>query len=891
MPTPAQWREPAAWAALARRHTVTVWNSAPALLKMFVDYVEQHAEFQPLALHLAILGGDWVPVSLPDRVKAIAPEIRVIVLGGATEASIHSIIFPVEKVDPSWKSIPYGVPQWNQKAYILNSALQPSPIGVPGELFLGGIGLGRGYFQRVEQTNERFLPSPFVPGERIYRTGDLARYRTDGVIELLGRIDYQVKLRGMRIECGEIEAVLRRHSGVREAVVVAQGDAAADKRLVAYLRPDDVAACLLEPEASGSAVESNGDRLIEDLRSFAQTKLPDYMVPSAFVLVPELPLSPNGKVDRKALAATRVVVRSKDVVRPHGADEQTIAEIFRSVLGLTAVSANDSFFHIGGHSLLAAQVVSRMGEAFGVEVPLRTIFERPTVAELASAISETAARGTRTQARPPLVPAPRDSEVPLGFVQEGLWFLDGLLQGTSAYNIAPSFRLTGKLDHAVLDRALAEIVRRHEILRTTLLLRDEHPVQIIAPTHCRPLRIVDLRDVPADERAQEAMRLADAESRLPFDLSRGPLFRATLLQIDDCDHLLSLVVHHAIADGVSFEVLGQELDVLYEAYAAGLPSPLPALTIQFADYAMWERQWLREDVLEELNTFWATELAGAPSNLELPTDHTRPALQTLHGARHFFDLSHSRSDAVDQLCRTENVTAFMTLLAAFDVLLFAYAGADDIVVGAPFANRLDPATQNLIGVFVNTLPLRTRMSSRGSFRSLLAQVRETVLKAQTHQSLPLEKIVQAVRPARDLSRNPLFQVDFRMRPTASPFPFRLQGIASELVVSDAVNSKFDLALELWFDGVALKGFLEYSTDLFEADTIRRLARAFDRLVAVLLARADTPIQDLEIVEDIAEIGREVVGRQSVAIASSLTTAVRQAKRRGVTVKEERISEH
>jgi amino acid adenylation domain-containing protein len=846
MPLQAELREPARWAELMRRHRVSVWNSAPALLKMLVDYVADRPDLWPRHLHLSILGGDWVPVTLPDRLEAMAPQVRFIVLGGATEASIHSIIYPVEKTDPTWKSIPYGVPQYNQKAYVLNARLEPAPVGVAGELYLGGIGLGRGYFRRPAQTADRFVPNPFAaePGERIYRTGDLARWLPDGNIELIGRIDYQVKLRGLRIECGEIEAAIRRHPAVREAAVVAQADARGDKRLVAYVRPHPPQTYRGNGKAGHNGEPAADDSLAADIRALLAGRLPDYMVPAAIVLVPELPLSPNGKVDRKALAARAVALpQSQDTfVPPRTPEEEVLAGVFAAVLGLDRVGVHEDFFALGGHSLLATQVVSKIRDAFGAELPLRALFEAPTVAGLAERVRAAGRSGPHEQG-PPLVAVPRDGRLPLSSAQQALWFLDQLLPGTASYSIPIALRLTGPLDTAALERSLVEIVRRHEALRTVFPASDGEPEQLILPPDWFRVTRVYLSALSEEERAAEVQRRTAEEAARPFDLDRGPLFRTTLVHLAAEDHLLLVTMHHIVSDGWSLDIFVRELAALYGAFAAGRPSPLPPLPLQYADFAAWQRQWLQGKAFDEQAAYWRGQLAGAPPKLEVPADHPRPAVQTLRGARHFFDLPAELVAAAETLGREEGATLFMTLLAAFKALLYAWTGQEDLVVGSPFANRTRTQTEGLIGAFVNTVVLRTPLSGQLTFRQLLRRVREVVLAASAHQELPFEKLVELLRPPRDPSRNPLFQVNFRLQTT--PLEVALPGLTTSLRLGDCTHSKFDLALELWAFPQTFRGFFEYSTDLFEPATVTRMCGDLEAAARAALARPDAALDELD----------------------------------------------
>ncbi|HST62423.1 MAG TPA: amino acid adenylation domain-containing protein, partial [Longimicrobium sp.] len=687
IPRPAELRDPAAWAALCRRHGVTLWNSAPALLGMLTEHVEAHPAAAPAGLRLAFLGGDWVPVPLADRVRAWAPEMRdFIVMGGATEASIHSLIHRVGEIDPAWRSIPYGVPMANQRAWVLDRHLREVPVGVAGELFLGGMGLARGYTGRAGFTAERFLPDPHggEPGSRLYRTGDRARYGADGVVELLGRIDHQVKIRGFRIEPGEIEAALRRHPAVARAVVVARADGG-ESRLVAYLLPADPAA---PPVA-------------RELRDGLRATLPDYMVPAAYVVLDRLPLSPNGKVDRAQLPAPAPDADRGPYAAPRTPVQETLAAVWSAVLGVDRVGIYDDFFALGGQSLLATRVVARIREAFGVELGLRALFEAPTVAELAARVD--GLRQTAAMQLAPVVPTERGGGLPLSSAQERLWFLDRLEPESAFYNIPIALRLSGALEVPALERAMGDVVRRHEALRTTFAEVDGSPVQVIAPFRGFVLPVDDLSALDADAREAEATRRATEDAARPFDLAAGPLFRAALLRLAEDEHVLLLNFHHVVGDGWSTEIFFLELSALYAAHRDGTASPLADLPVQYADYAAWERAQLRGEALDRQLAYWTGRLDGAPALLELPADHPRPPVQSHRGARELLQLDGALVDGLAALARREGATLYMVLLAAFQMLLSKYAGSEDVVVGSPIAGRTRPEVEGLIGFFVNTL--------------------------------------------------------------------------------------------------------------------------------------------------------------------------------------------
>ena len=614
--------------ALLRGGGITLWDSAPAALVRLAPLFPAQADKGSL-LRLVMLSGDWIPVTMPDRVRGSFPRAKVMALGGATEATVWSNWYPVGVVDPRWPSIPYGRPISNAHYHVLDAGFSPCPIGVAGDLYIGGDVLCAGY-TRADLTAAAFLPDPFGaisrPGMRIYRTGDRARYGTDGNLEFLGRLDQQVKVRGYRIELGEIEVALARLAGVREAVVLAREDEPGDKRLVAYVVP------------LADAVLSAGE-----LREGLRGGLPEYMVPSAFVLLEALPVTANGKLDRRALPAPVWGAEGGEFELPRTPVETALAEIWAEILGVSPIGREDDFFDLGGHSLLATQMVSRVRETFGVELALRTLFERPTLADLSEALAEAVSeRAVEEPASGPVlrrVERTGSEELPLSFAQERLWFLDQLEPGGSSYNIAQAVRLAGRLDVAALGRTLTEIVRRHEALRTTFSVTGgETPVQRIAPAGVMALPLVDLGALPAGRGQELARRLVAEESRHPFDLVRGPLVRSALLRLAADEHVLSIDVHHIVSDGWSTAILLRELGLLYRAYVAGEPSPLPELPLQYADFAAWQRQWLSGAVLAEQLGYWRERLAGAPGVLELPADRPRPAVQSLRGANRSFTL-------------------------------------------------------------------------------------------------------------------------------------------------------------------------------------------------------------------------------------------------------------
>ncbi|MDE2471739.1 MAG: AMP-binding protein, partial [Bradyrhizobium sp.] len=665
-------------------------------------------------------------------------------------------------------------------------------------------------------TAERFVPSPFGNAERLYRSGDLVRWRPGGTLEFLGRIDEQVKLRGFRIELGEIEAALAAHAGVQQAAVVAREDAG-DKRLVAYVVATEGAA----PD-------------LGDLRAHLKRTLPDHMVPQAFVTLAALPRMPNGKLDRKALPAPEGQGASGDYVAPHTTSEEVLASVWSEILATDRISIDDDFFDLGGHSLLATRLVSRIRDLFEIELPLRTVFEASTLRALAGRIDE-ARRAGADVALPPLVPRDDNHRIPMSYAQERLWFLEQLGLVGVAYNMASALRLQGMLDLAALERSFNEVVRRHENLRTHFEMMDGRGVQIIEPPGLFQLNRIDLSDL-ADHaaRAAEAHRLALQHAERRFDLTLGPLFRATLIRLSASEHLLLINLHHIISDGWSQGVLIQEIGALYSAFVEGRPSPLRELAIQYADYAVWQREWLQGEVLDRQIDYWMGRLSGVLAALALPAVRARPAVQSFLGATEPFALPRELADQLEALSRREGVTLYMALLAAFSLLLSRYSGQDDIVVGSPIAGRPRKELESLTGFFVNMLVMRTDLSGNPTIRELLERAKRTALGAYAHQDLPFEKLVEELQPVRDLSRQPLFQIGLVLQNMPLD-ELALPGLTLRPMAGEHATTKFDLTLFLHETASGLQGAVEYASELFDRSTVERLIGHFERVLRALVA--------------------------------------------------------
>ena len=750
---------------------------------------------------------------------------------GPTETTIWSTIYQVKTnlqatdIKDTFESI--GRPIFNTQIYILDSNLQPVPIGIPGELHIGGAGLAKGYLNRPELTEEKFISNPFdnskVNGQnsKLYKTGDLARYLPDGNIKYLGRIDNQVKIRGFRIELGEIEAVLSQCSDVQTTAAIVREDTPGDQRLVAYV--------VLTPNSQATSGE---------LRQFLSNQLPAYLVPNTFVVLDSLPLTPNGKCDRRSLPAPETQELSDHYIAPQSPTEEILAQIWAQVLKIERVGKEDNFFELGGHSLLATQVMSRLRETFQVELPLRSLFTAPTIAALALEIEQS----QQVISAPSILTRTDNINLPLSFAQQRLWFLDQLKPNSAFYNLGGALRLEGALNITVLEQSLKEIINRHEALRTNFITIDGQATQIIHPTTNWQLSIIDCQHLTNTE----SLEIAEAER--PFNLVQDCLFRATLFVRSPLEYHLLVTMHHIVSDGWSIGVFFQELTRLYTAYTQGLPSPLTPIKIQYADFAIWQRNWLQGEVLSNQLDYWRKQLANAPTFLPLPTDRPRPAIQTFIGSHQQFKLSQPLSQKLNQLSHEHGVTLFMTLLAAFATLLYRYTGQTDILIGSPIANRNRREIEGLIGFFVNTLVLRLSLDSEPSFQDLLTRVREVSLAAYTHQDLPFEMLVETLQPQRDLSHTPLFQVMFVLQNTPIA-DLELTGLKVSPLSTENTTAKFDLTLSMENLEEGLVGVWEYNTDLFDDLTIDRINGHFVSLLECIIANQKEPISQLPLLKE------------------------------------------
>lgn len=819
---------------------VTLVNTVPSAIAALL-----RTNGIPASVKTVNLAGEPLQNRLVQELYQIPTIAAVYNLYGPSEDTTYSTVALMQRDSQEQPSI--GTPIDGTQIYILDSDRHPVSPGTEGELYIAGEGLARGYLNRPELTAERFIEIPAgkqaaggkyqevdsdplntlrsPTSTRLYKTGDLVRLRADGNLEFLGRLDHQVKIRGFRIELGEIETVLWNHPAVQAAAVIAREDGSGSQHLVAYVVPKQAAIA-----AQSSFVQTLRDRL--------QQALPSYMMPAGFVVLDALPLTPNGKLDRRSLPAPDLTQQlSHAFVAPRTATEQTLATIWQAVLGLSQIGIHDNFLELGGHSLLATQIVSRIVEQFQVELPLRCLFELPTIAQLAEQL-DSSAHATQSTSTTRIQPRESQQSLPLSFSQQQLWFLDQLVPNHPFYNVPEAFRLQGALNVEALEQSLQAIAQRHEILRTTFAMTEGQPTQVIQAIADFKLHTIDL-STAQDPEASAQLRLVE-EAQRPFDLSQGPLLRATLFCLNPTDHILLLNLHHIICDEWSLKVLLEELITLYSTGSGDSSNSLSDLSLQYADFAIWQQQEL-SGRLEQQRAYWTQQLSGAPALLQLPTDYPRSPRPSYEGARHFFTLPQSLTQQLKALSQREGVTLYMTLLAAFQSLLCRYTGQTDICIGSPIANRHRAETEQLIGFFVNTLVLRTDLSGNPSFRELLRRVREVALEAYAHPDLPFEQVVQAVLPnQRDASYNPLFQVMFNLQ-NVPMTNLEMAGVSLSRLPVDNQTAKFDLSLDLTESANGITGFVEYSTDLFAPDTIARLV---GHLQTLLNAAVTHPEQKL-----------------------------------------------
>ncbi|HFF8439820.1 amino acid adenylation domain-containing protein [Serratia nevei] len=779
------------------RSGITVLNQTPSAFKAFIQ-AQAHSEARQ-QLREIVFGGEMLkPCDLaPWFARPENRQTRLINMYGITETTVHVTYRPLSAQDTAITTSPIGSRIPDLRLYLLGADGEPVPMGAIGELFVGGEGVARGYLNRPELTAERFLDDPFnrAPGARMYRTGDLARYLPGGDIEYLGRNDQQVKIRGFRIECGEVEAQLSTDPRVRSVAVDAIDDGDGGKRLVAWVVP--------APEAERATLATG-------LRQHLQARLPDYMVPVAYVWLEALPLTGNGKLDKRALPVPQVDAYVREAYAPpQGEAENLLAAIWRELLGIERVGRYDHFFELGGHSLMAVRLANRVQQA-GWQLPLQALFASPVLHVLAQALEVAPA-----QEPLPILPVARDGELPLSFAQQRLWFLTQLEGMSETYHIPLALRLHGRLDRQALQHSLDALYARHESLRSRFITREDRPQVQILPANGLPLAFHDLRRHPA-----QADTLCRQAATQPFDLTQGPLVRAALIRLADEEHLFLLTCHHIVSDGWSTGILLRELGALYGALRRGDADPLPPLTLQYPDYAAWQRRYLTPERLAAQAQYWRETLIGAPALLTLPTDRPRPTVQSFSGGEVPIAIDAELTQALRQFSRQHGGTLFMTVLAAWSLVLARMAGQQELVIGTPEANRGRLETESLVGFFVSTLALRIDLRDDPDLPTLIARIRHTVLTAQENRDLPFEQVVELVNPPRHLGYTPLFQVMLAWQ-DGSVRDIPLPGLQAELAGLEYSAAKFDLTLDLADTGEGISGTLNFATALFDRATAER----------------------------------------------------------------------
>ncbi|MFF7338396.1 amino acid adenylation domain-containing protein [Streptomyces sp. NPDC008163] len=832
---------PAAFFAQVRDWGITVLDLPTAYWHELVDGLVRGDSPFPTSVRLTVIGGERVrPEQVTAWRKHSGDRSRLVNTYGPTEATVVATTAELSG-SAALAGAPIGMPIANTRAHVLDKHGQLVPVGVPGELHLSGAGLATGYLNREELTHSLFVPDPFgPPGTRMYRTGDLVRRRSDGALEFLGRLDRQLKLRGFRIEPDEIETALRARPEVQDALVTAYATATG-RALAAYVVP------VPDAETDEFALRAHLSRL-----------LPAYMVPAAFVVLDSWPLTPSRKVDLGALPSPAAsAVRASPVhVAPVTAEEKLLAALWQEVLDVPGVGATDDFFALGGHSLLATKVLARVREATGRSVPLRAAFERPVLRDLAAALADSAGPSPMGAGVPdePLHVVDRGGDLPLTFPQERIWFLQQLEPESTNYNVPRALRIRGSFDHAVLTQVFDALEKRHEILRTVFPSVDGRPVQQVHAARGFPIDVIDLSHLPHQDREERVHEEILRAGQQPFDLAVGPVMRLSLLRLGAEDHILVVVEHHLIHDGWAQGVFLRDFLELYAATAAGRAPQLPELTVQYADYAAWQRRAVSGERLRLLQDYWKDRMAGSPALLALPTDRPRPSRLGSDGDQEVLHIDAGLADALREFGRSNGGSLFMTMFAAFTVLLQRYSGQDDIVVGAGIANRSRPEAENLLGMFINTVLLRSDMSGDPAFLTLFEQVRETCLEAYAYQDMPFEKLVEVLHPERSASFSPLFQAMFSFLDTPMP-SLRVPGLEFEVIDAHNRSAKFDLNMVLIPhaeqrtergapSSSEITVLLEYNTDLFEPASIQRMLSDYQEVLRAAVGNPETALSKI-----------------------------------------------
>ncbi|WP_219268589.1 non-ribosomal peptide synthetase [Pseudomonas sp. Xaverov 259] len=810
---PGEHRDPHRIAQLVQEHGVTTLHFVPPLLQLFID---EPLVAECTSLRRLFSGGEALPAELRNRVLAQLPAVQLHNRYGPTETAINVTHWHCQVADG--ERSPIGRPLGNVICRVLDEQLNPLPAGVPGELCIGGIGLARGYLGRAGLTAERFVADPLgEPGTRLYRTGDRVRWSADGVLEYLGRLDQQVKLRGFRVEPEEIEARMLALDGIAQAVVLVR-----DAQLIGYYT------------AQMELAE-------QDVKAALAAELPEYMVPALLMRLAAMPLSPSGKLDRRALPDP--VWQTREHIEPATPLQQQIAAIWREVLGLPRIGLRDDFFALGGHSLLATQIISRTRQACDVELPLRTLFEASELGAFAEQVGVIQASGQRNQ-QTAIARVDRSAPVPLSYSQQRMWFLWQMEPDSPAYNVGGMARLRGVLDVGRFEAALQALIMRHETLRTTFPSVDGVAYQKVAAQTGLRMDWQDFSALTEVERQQRLQDFADQEAHTPFNLETGPLLRACVVKAGEQEHYFVLTLHHIVTEGWAMDIFARELGALYEAFIDERDSPLAPLTVQYLDYSVWQRQWLESGERQRQLDYWTAQLGHEHPLLELPADRPRPPVQSHQGELYRFDLSDDLAARVRAFNAERGLTLFMTMTATLAVLLYRYSGQTDLRIGAPVANRIRPESEGLIGAFLNTQVLRCQLNGQMNVAELFEQVRHTVIDGQSHQDLPFDHLVEALQPPRSAAYNPLFQVMCNVQRWEFQQSRQLAGMSVEYLVNDARATKFDLNLEVTDLDHRLGCCLTYSTDLFDEPRIARMAEHWQNLLEALIANPQQRLSEL-----------------------------------------------
>ncbi|GET38524.1 non-ribosomal peptide synthetase [Microseira wollei] len=818
---------------IIQQHGVSILWLTSALFNTIIDYNPEGLS----GVKQLLIGGEAISLAHVRRALDILPSTEIINGYGPSECTVFSCCYPIPRtLGENVRSIPIGRPIGDRKVYLLDSYLNRVPIGVTGEICITGPSLARGYVNRPQLTAEKFIHNPFIPGERLYKTGDLGRFLPDGNIEFLGRIDHQVKIRGFRIEVGEIETLLSQHPQVQQVVVIVREDNPGNKYLTAYI------------------VNETLTLTSSELRQFLKEHLPEYMIPAAFVMLKTLPLTPNGKVDRRVLPKPEIANSQLEAafVAPRTWQEEKLAEIWCTVLHQKKLGIYDNFFELGGHSLLVTSVISRIRESFAIELPLRSLFTAPTIAELSQVITahqlelqEQSTSGMTFDTLPPLVPQVRDTYIPLSFAQEDIWYEQQLAPESCAYNSFFVLRFSGSLSASALESSFNEIIRRHEILRTSFTVVEGQPVQIISPSLTIPLEIIDLQNFPQTERISEAEKLAALQYQHHFDLASVPLIKTTLLRLAQQEHWLIINMHHIITDGWSFDLLLEELRILYEAFVNDLPSPLPELPVQYADFTLWQRKYFNEKVIEQQLAYWLEKLTNT-SQISNVVSNTQPQVSNSTSASVYsVVLPASLVVSIEALSRSQRVTIFIIILTALKILLFNYSGKNDILAIATVGNRSSVETEKMLGCFINDVILRSHLSSEQTKLSLLEQVKETLTEAINNKEIACQTVMDAIT-----SKQPLnISACVTMVPPQNLPDWMLD---VEFVTIKRERSLWDqeIPLELYISSPSVNNptieiKVLYSTDLFTDETIEFLFSYYQEILEKLVQHPTSQISEFE----------------------------------------------